>query len=181
MLTTTGASEFTFGGTLAHFNTTPDLPSIGVPVLLTSGQFDTMRPPVVEAMYRSIPKVEWTVFPHSGHVSMIDDAKLMNDAVDHFLNRVEDAYWAGKEFVPNSNACGFPGCNGAKETSILIGSPAESFSSHNSKVIDGSENEMRQWTAIASSFVVGAFVSFVVTRRIARVAALKDGYQSISH
>ena len=174
MLITTGASEFTFGGTLAHFNTTPDLPSLGVPVLLTSGQFDTMRPPVVEAMYRSIPQVEWTVFPHSGHVSMIDDAKLMNDAVNHFLNRVEDAYWSGKEFVPNKNACGFPGCNGAKETSVLIGSTAESFSSHNSKVVD----ERSQWTAIASSFAVGAFISFVITRRIVRV---KDGYQSISH
>ena len=166
---------------MAHFNTTPDLPSLEVPVLLTSGQFDTMRPPVVEAMYRSIPTVEWTVFPHSGHVSMIDDAKLMNDVVDHFLNRVEDSYWAGTEFVPSKDACGFPGCNDWKETSKLIGSAAQTFSTHRSEIVDESENDLRLWAAIASSFVLGALVSFVITRRIVRVAALKDGYHSISH
>ena len=29
------------------------------------------------------------MFPHSGHVSMIDDAELMNDVVASFINRVE--------------------------------------------------------------------------------------------
>ena len=29
------------------------------------------------------------MFPHSGHVSMIDDAELMNDVVASFISRVE--------------------------------------------------------------------------------------------
>jgi proline-specific peptidase len=105
-----GASEFAFGGVLAHFNTTPRLTTIRVPVLLTSGTFDTMRPPVVDALYQNIPQVEWIILNHSGHVSMIDDAGWMNDVIADFLNRVETAHRRGEEFVPNAQACGPPGC-----------------------------------------------------------------------
>jgi proline iminopeptidase len=105
-----GASEFAFGGVLAHFNTTPRLSAFRVPVLLTSGMFDTMRPPVVDAMYQNIPKVEWIILNHSGHVSMIDDAGGMNDVIAAFLSRVETAHQRGEEFVPNTQACGPPGC-----------------------------------------------------------------------
>mmetsp|Transcript_21440 Transcript_21440/g.53141 ORF Transcript_21440/g.53141 Transcript_21440/m.53141 type:complete len:477 (+) Transcript_21440:2626-4056(+) len=105
-----GPSEFTFGGELGGFNTTPRLHTISVPVLLTSGEYDTMRPPVVDAMYREIPLVEWKLFDHSGHVTMIDDAGWMNNVVDNFLSRVEEASWFSLPFQPLPSLCGPEGC-----------------------------------------------------------------------
>lgn len=105
-----GPSEFTFGGVLGGFNTTPRLHTIDVPVLLTSGEYDTMRPPVVDAMYREIPLAEWFLFNHSGHVTMIDDAGWMNTVVDDFLSRVEEASRLSMPFQPLSQLCGPKGC-----------------------------------------------------------------------
>lgn len=101
-----GPSEFTFGGVLGGFNTTPRLSSISIPVALTSGEYDTMRPPVVDAIYRAIPLSEWTILNHSGHVTMIDDAGRMNDVVDDFLSRVEET----SSFEPLPHLCGPKGC-----------------------------------------------------------------------
>ena len=80
-----GPFEFTFQGTLGGFNLTSQLHTITTPVLLTSGKFDTMRPPVVNALYQSIPIVEWIICNHSGHVTMIDDTEYMNNIVHSFI------------------------------------------------------------------------------------------------
>eukprot|EP00439_Symbiodinium_sp_Y106_P063195 s1011_g9.t1 len=90
-----GASEFVFSGVLGHFNYTPQLPEIENPVLLTFGRYDTMRPPVIDAMYRNLPRVWKAMMPRSGHVSMIDDPRLMNDVVGEFLAREEAGSLAG--------------------------------------------------------------------------------------
>lgn len=84
-----GASEFTVGGVLAHMNITADLKLINVPVLLTSGKFDTMRPPLLRNILANLPDGRWHVFPHSGHLSMIDDAGSMNDVVAEFVDGVD--------------------------------------------------------------------------------------------
>jgi hypothetical protein len=62
---------------------------IHVPVLLTHGNYDTMRPAVVQAMKEKLPRVEDIMFHKSGHLSMIDEPKVMNDAMADFFNRVE--------------------------------------------------------------------------------------------
>ena len=67
----------------------PRLNELKVPVLLTHGKFDTMRPSTVKSIQDQIPISERVMFPHSGHVSMIDDAELMNDVVASFISRVE--------------------------------------------------------------------------------------------
>ena len=84
-----GPSEFTFGGVLADFNVTGRLHEIDVPVLLTHGVYDTMRPSIVKTMEKELKYAERVLFPHSGHVSMIDDPELMNGVVSDFVNRVE--------------------------------------------------------------------------------------------
>mmetsp|Transcript_93919 Transcript_93919/g.205644 ORF Transcript_93919/g.205644 Transcript_93919/m.205644 type:complete len:448 (+) Transcript_93919:183-1526(+) len=84
-----GPSEFSVGGVLAATNFTPRLKEIKVPVLLTHGKYDTMRPPVIDAMASMLPKVWRALLPRSGHCSMIDDPKLMNDVVGDFYNSVE--------------------------------------------------------------------------------------------
>ncbi|KAL7553810.1 hypothetical protein ACHAWF_017146 [Thalassiosira exigua] len=86
-----GASEFTMSGVLGDWNVTGRLHEIDVPVLLTHGAFDTMRPSIVKTMEEQLRLSERVMLPHSGHVSMIDDAGMMNDAVADFLRRVEKA------------------------------------------------------------------------------------------
>ncbi|CAK9052125.1 unnamed protein product [Durusdinium trenchii] len=95
-----GASEFTMHGVLGDFNVTAQLHQIKVPVLLSSGRFDTMRPSVVRAMQQQLPNSEWKMFPHSGHVSMIDDADEHLRVVADFLRRVHTAHVMGIHFVP---------------------------------------------------------------------------------
>eukprot|EP00957_Ditylum_brightwellii_P165875 12628776-Ditylum_brightwellii.AAC.1 len=95
-----GPSEFAVGGVLGDLNLTSRLDEIRVPVLLTSGKYDTMRPSIVETMYKQIPVSEWKILPHSGHVSMIDDAGLMNDVVADFLGRVEKSSLDSSLFSP---------------------------------------------------------------------------------
>lgn len=85
-----GASEFTIGGVLKHWNITGQLPALGhLPTLLTYGRYDTMRPPLIRAMARALRNARTVELPHSGHCSMIDDPGLMNDAIDSFLLCVE--------------------------------------------------------------------------------------------
>ncbi|KAL3916986.1 MAG: hypothetical protein SGILL_004924, partial [Bacillariaceae sp.] len=169
-----GPSEFSFSGVLGHFNTTPRLHEFRVPTLLTSGAFDTMRPPCVEALYRNIPTVEWRMLRHSGHVSMIDDAGAMNDVVADFLNRVEENI--GKQdnyFVPDLDACGPPGCR-SKYTDVPSSlSPSlplssSSASSSVSAAQDGSgvftatfHRQYPLWMIIAS-FCAGALVNWIM-------------------
>mmetsp|Transcript_13837 Transcript_13837/g.30124 ORF Transcript_13837/g.30124 Transcript_13837/m.30124 type:complete len:426 (-) Transcript_13837:1310-2587(-) len=86
-----GASEFGVSGVLGDWNVTGRLHEIDIPVLLTHGAFDTMRPSIVKKMEEQLPHSERVLLPHSGHVSMIDDAGMMNDAVADFLHRVERA------------------------------------------------------------------------------------------
>ena len=76
-------------GVLGDLDLIPRLNELKVPVLLTHGKFDTMRPSTVKAIQDQIPISERVMFPHSGHVSMIDDAELMNDVVASFISRVE--------------------------------------------------------------------------------------------
>jgi proline iminopeptidase len=94
-----GPSEFAIGGVLVNFNVTGRLHELSdLPVLLMSGRYDTVRPAVVEVMHQNLPMSERILFPRSGHVSAIDEAGPMNEAVADFLERVEAA---GRDrFVP---------------------------------------------------------------------------------
>ncbi|CAL1156378.1 unnamed protein product [Cladocopium goreaui] len=113
-----GASEFTMSGVLADFNVTGRLHEIEVPVLLTSGRFDTMRPSVVRRMHQELRYSEWKMFPHSGHVSMIDDADETLRVVADFLGRVHMANVTG-QFVSKDwdEAPDFPGFTATSCTS----------------------------------------------------------------
>jgi proline iminopeptidase len=160
-----GASEFAFGGVLAHFNTTPRLSTVRVPVLLTSGTFDTMRPPVVDALYKNIPQVEWVMLNHSGHVSMIDDAGLMNDVVEDFLNRVEEAQANDHKFQPEIGACGPSGC-------IYKYQPRYQDKTHN-------VNQGFSLWAVIIAFFAGLGISWLFSLAAARRCRKHIGYDLI--
>jgi proline-specific peptidase len=94
-----GPSEFAISGSLEHFNTTQRLMELrNLPVLLTSGKFDTMRPAAVQEVYEALPLAEWFFLNKSGHDTMIDQPGELNDAIANFLERVEDD--SGVAFAP---------------------------------------------------------------------------------
>jgi len=87
-----GPSEFGMSGVLANFNVTGRLHEIDVPVLLSHGKYDTMRPSVVEKMKEVLPRAETLFLSKSGHCSMIDEPGLMNSGVSDFFDRVETPF-----------------------------------------------------------------------------------------
>jgi proline-specific peptidase len=96
-----GPSEFNIAGSLEFFNTTKRLSELtDLPVLLTSGKFDTMRPKVVKEAYRALPMAEWVLLERSGHMTMIDEPGRMNDVVADFFDRVESSRASGISFSP---------------------------------------------------------------------------------
>ena len=99
-----GASEFVMHVVLAGMNLTGQLPQIDVPVLLSHGRFDTMRPAVIRQMKSALPRAETLFLPRSGHVSMIDEPGSMNDGVADFYDRVEAALASHTEFIPRMNS-----------------------------------------------------------------------------
>lgn len=85
-----GASEFTIGGVLGNLNITHRLAELTeLPVLLTHGRYDTMRPAVVQAMYDVLPIAETLLLNKSGHMSMVDEPMAMNSGIAGFFDRVE--------------------------------------------------------------------------------------------
>jgi len=90
-----GASEFAIHNVLAKMNLTGDLHKIQVPVLLSHGRYDTMRPPIIRTMQEVLPFAETLYLERSGHMSMIDEPGRMNDAIDDFFGRVETGHSIG--------------------------------------------------------------------------------------
>jgi len=86
-----GPSEFKCTGVLKTFDRTKDLPSLRLPVLFHSGEFDECRPETAKEHAAMTPGAELTVIPGAAHLTMIDAPRACNDAVRKFLARVEPA------------------------------------------------------------------------------------------
>ena len=86
-----GPSEFKCTGVLKTFDRTKDLPSLRLPVLFHSGEFDECRPETARAHAAMTPGAEFVVIPGAAHLTMIDAPQASNDAVRGFLARVETA------------------------------------------------------------------------------------------
>jgi proline iminopeptidase len=101
-----GPSEFAIGGSLKNFNITHRLKELtDLPILLTHGKYDTVRPAVVDVMYNELPVAENVMFQKSGHVSMIDEPGEMNRVIADFFDRVEASQGSKMKFVPKTRAC----------------------------------------------------------------------------
>jgi len=85
-----GPSEFSMSGVLEYYNVTAELHRITCPTLVTVGKYDTMTMEVVETIAKNIPNSELKVYPHSGHLTMIDDVEMFNVDVNNFLEKVEN-------------------------------------------------------------------------------------------
>lgn len=87
-----GASEFTVGGALGVFNCTGELGKVRMPTLLTAGEHDTMRPPVLDVIETAIKRTRRVTFKGAAHLSMVDTPGEMNDVVATFLGDVENGW-----------------------------------------------------------------------------------------
>ena len=94
-----GISEWVHAtGTLKDFDVIPQLSKlVDIPMLLTVGEFDTVRPPTVEKMRQILPKAELVRVPGAAHVTWVDAADDLLRSISDFWQRVESQ---GTQFEP---------------------------------------------------------------------------------
>lgn len=86
-----GPSEFTITGTLKQYDATSFLPSIGVPVLYTVGEFDEADPETVRRFADLTPGARVVVIPGAAHITSWDNPQANLEAVRTFLRDVDGA------------------------------------------------------------------------------------------
>lgn len=84
-----GPSDFTVTGSLRNFDRTSELGSLSMPVLFHCGEFDEARPDTLREQASLSPNAEVVIIPGAGHLTMIDAPGPANQAIRHFLARVE--------------------------------------------------------------------------------------------
>ena len=78
--------EFVIDGNLTSVEYTDRLPSIKVPTLITAGDHDECAPALSEEMHQKIGGSKLVIFPHSGHMTFVDQPSLFISTVDDFLH-----------------------------------------------------------------------------------------------
>lgn len=86
-----GPSEFTIVGTLKHYDATPFLKNIKVPVLYTVGEFDEANPQIVKRFASLTPGAKYVVIPGAGHMVTWDNPRATIKAIGDFLRSVDSA------------------------------------------------------------------------------------------
>ena len=84
-----GPSEFTITGTLKHYDATPFLKNVKVPVLYTVGEFDEASPAIVKRFASMTPGSRYVVLAGSAHLSEWDAPDAMNKAIRDFLKEFD--------------------------------------------------------------------------------------------
>ena len=84
-----GASEFVVTGTLKHYDITPRLHELRLPVLFTAGDHDEATPTSTRAFAAMIPGSKVEIIPHSGHLTTNDNPDAMIRAVRVFLDSLD--------------------------------------------------------------------------------------------
>ena len=86
-----GPSEFAIVGTLRDWDVTERLGEIHVPVLITCGEHDEMRPAHPKDMRRRMPDAELEVFADASHLAMAEVPEAYRARLNEFFDRVERA------------------------------------------------------------------------------------------
>ena len=84
-----GAYEYVVTGTLKDYDQTAFLPSIKVPVLSTTGEFDEVGPKTVEKHARLIPGAKFVSYKGAGHVTSWDATDANVKDVREFARAVD--------------------------------------------------------------------------------------------
>jgi proline iminopeptidase len=86
-----GPSEFTITGTFKDWNITAFLPQIGVPTLLTVGEFDEVGPELVKDFAARIPGARFEQLSGAAHLTTWDARDQMVKVVRDFLRSADSA------------------------------------------------------------------------------------------
>lgn len=78
--------EFVIDGNLASVEYADRLPSIRIPTLITVGDHDECATVLSEEMHEKIAGSKLVIFPHSGHMTFVDQPSLFLSTVDDFLH-----------------------------------------------------------------------------------------------
>jgi len=84
-----GPSEFTITGTLKRYDATAFLPQIGVPTLVTVGEFDEVGPELVREHASRIPGSRYELFPGAAHLTSWDARDANVRVVREFLRSAD--------------------------------------------------------------------------------------------
>lgn len=84
-----GPSEFTIVGTLKHYDATPFLKSVKVPVLYTVGEFDEANPATVKRFASLTPGSKYVVIPGAAHLVTWDNPSATIKVIGDFLRHVD--------------------------------------------------------------------------------------------
>jgi proline iminopeptidase len=84
-----GPSEFTFTGTMQHYDATKRLPSIKVPTMFECGEFDEARPETTKYYADLVPNSKFVVIKDAAHMTMQDQPEQDLKEINDFLNEIE--------------------------------------------------------------------------------------------
>jgi proline iminopeptidase len=76
------------GATLAHWDRTAELASIGVPALVIGARYDTMDPDHMEMMAGRLPYGRYLYCPNGSHLAIYDDQEAYFAGLIDFLHEI---------------------------------------------------------------------------------------------
>jgi proline iminopeptidase len=76
------------GATLAHWDRTAELASIGVPALVIGARYDTMDPDHMQMMAGRLPHGRYLYCPNGSHLAMYDDQEAYFAGLIDFLHEI---------------------------------------------------------------------------------------------
>jgi proline iminopeptidase len=84
-----GPSEFTFTGTMQHYDATKRLNNINIPSLFICGEFDEARPETTKYYADLVSNSKFVVIKDAAHMTMQDNPKQDIKEINDFINEIE--------------------------------------------------------------------------------------------
>ncbi len=84
-----GPSEFTFTGTMQHYDATSKLQKIKVPSLFICGEYDEARPETTQYYAGLVPNSKFVVIKDAAHMTMQDNPEQDIREIRRFLEEIE--------------------------------------------------------------------------------------------
>jgi proline iminopeptidase len=84
-----GPSEFTFTGTMQHYDATKRLPNMKIPSLFVCGEYDEARPETTEYYASLVPNSKFVVIKDAAHMTMQDNPEQDLKEIRDFISAIE--------------------------------------------------------------------------------------------
>ena len=84
-----GPSEFTFTGTMQHYDATNRLQNIKIPSMFVCGEYDEARPETTEYYSSLVPNSKFVVIENAAHMTMQDNPEQDIKEIRNFINDIE--------------------------------------------------------------------------------------------